>query len=94
MKIELDSGRVIKLRKNISLDDRDELMDSIEYEWNEDGSIKSVKAMNKTITRWLRICLEGDTSDKELVKWSLEERTDAFIKLQKEMTVGEGKASK
>ena len=75
-------------------DERDELMDSIEYDWDKDGGVKGVKMMNKTITKWLRTCLDGGCSDKELVKWSMIDRTSAFLKIQEELTLGEGKASK
>jgi len=94
MEVKLKTGRTLKIKKDISLDERDDLMDSIEYEWTDDGQVKSVKMMNKVMTKWIRTCLDGDTSDKELIKWTLEERTDAFIKIQKELTMGEGKASK
>ena len=94
MEVKLKSGRSFKIKEDISLDERDELMDSMEYEWTEDGKMKGVKMMNKTITKWLRTCLNGGSSDKELVKWSIEDRTDAFVKIQEKLTLGEGKASK
>ena len=94
MEIKLTSGRVLKMKKDISLDERDGLLDSIEYEFGEDGKLLSVKMMNKTITKWIRACVNGNTSDKDLMGGSTEERTDAFIKLQNSLTMGEGKASK
>jgi|TARA_R110002020_G_scaffold46275_3_gene131780 hypothetical protein len=94
MEVKLKTGRTFKIKENISLDERDDLMDSIEYDLAEDGSLTGVKMMNTTVTRWLRTCIDGDSSDKALIKWSLEERTDAFLKIQKELTLGEEKASK
>ena len=94
MDIKLKSGKTFKIKEDVSLDERDELMDCIEYEWAEDGSMRGVKMMNKTITKWLRTCVDGDVSDKELVKWSIADRTDAFLKIQEQLTMGEGKASK
>ena len=94
MEFKLKSGRVIKMKKLISLDDRDSLMDNIKYEMNEDGSMKSISMMNSTITKWNRTCLDGNTSDEELIKWSLEDRTEAFISFQKEIMKGEETASK
>jgi hypothetical protein len=94
MEIKLKSGKSFKIKENISLDERDELMDSIEYEWDSNGNMKGVKMMNKTITKWLRTCLADGNSDEELVKWSLEDRTDAFVKIQEKLTLGEGKVSK
>ena len=94
MEFKLKSGRVIKMKKLISLDYRDSLMDNIKYEMNEDGSMKSISMMNSTITKWIRTCLDGNTSDEELIKWSLEDRTEAFISFQKEIMKGEETASK
>ena len=94
MEFKFKSGRVIKMKKLISLDDRDSLMDNIKYEMNEDGSMKSISMMNSTITKWIRTCLDGNTSDEELIKWSLEDRTEAFISFQKEIMKGEETASK
>ena len=56
--------------------------------------MKGVAAMNSTITKFLRCCLDGGNSDEELLKWSLSDRTDAFIKIQEHLNLGEGKASK
>jgi hypothetical protein len=94
MEFKLKSGRVVKMKKDISLDDRDSLMDNVQFELNEDGSMKSISMMNSTITKWLRTCIDGDTSDTELIKWSLEDRTDAFVNFQKELMKGEETASK
>ena len=93
MEIKLKSGRKIKIKDDISLDARDELLDSIKYQI-EDGNVTGFECMNATVTKWLRSCLEGDTSDKALMKWTIEERTDAFVALQKKVMVGEEKASK
>ena len=94
MEIKLKSGRKFKSKAAISLDDRDSLLDNVEWNMDKDGNITSVKAMNSTITKWLRVCIDGDSSDKELLKWSIEDRTDAFIKLQSKFMTGEEKASK
>ena len=50
--------------------------------------------MNSTLTKWLRVCLDGNSSDEELIKWGIDERTEAFIEFQKALTTGEEKASK
>lgn len=93
MEIKLKGGRKLKI-KNITLDERDELLDSIEYEYNDDGSMRTVKMMHTTMTKWMRTCLDGDTSDKFLISLSLEEKTEIFTKLQSMFFVGEDKASK
>ena len=38
MEIKLDSGRKLNVKKNISLDGRDDLLDSIGYEFDEKGT--------------------------------------------------------
>ena len=93
MEIKLKDGRTLKV-KNITLDERDELLDSVTYEYNDDGSMRGVKMMHSTMTKWMRTCLYGDTSDKLLMSFSLEDKTQIFTKLQSMFFVGEGKASK
>jgi len=92
MEIKLKSGRKLKI-KDVSLDERDELLDSVEYQLDDKGEAQGVKMMNTTITKWLRICLDGDTSDKFLKSLTFEERTQIFLKMQDSILVGEGKAS-
>ena len=94
MEIKLDSGRKVKLKESISLDERDSLRDGLEWELDENGKIKSMKLVNSTMTKWIRACVDGDTSDEELLKWSMTERTDVFSELQNKYMVGEEKASK
>ena len=93
MEIKLKSGRKLKV-KNITLDERDELLDGVRYEYNNDGSVRGVEMMHSTMTKWMRICLDGDTTDKFLMSIKLEERTEIFTKLQSMFFVGEGNASK
>ena len=62
MNIKLETGRKLKI-KDVSLDERDELLDSIQYETDDKGKIKGVKMMNTTVTKWLRMGIDGDTSD-------------------------------
>ena len=94
MEVKLKSGRKFKIKGNITLDERDGLMDCVTYEWDQDGNMKGIAAMNSTITKFLRCCVDGDTTDKELLKWSLTDRTDAFLEIQNKLNLGEGKASK
>ena len=92
MNIKLETGRKLKL-KDVSLDERDELLDSVEYQFDDKGKVQGVKMMNSTITKWLRLGLDGDTSDKFLKTLTFEERTELFLKMQESIMVGEGKAS-
>ena len=50
--------------------------------------------MNETVTKWLRLGIDGDTSDEFLKSLSMQERTDIFLKMQSYVLVGEEKASK
>tara|TARA_Y100001963_G_C6485344_1_gene310866 strand:+ start:162 stop:440 length:279 start_codon:yes stop_codon:yes gene_type:complete len=92
MEVKLEDGRKFKLR-NITLDERDELMDGVEYNYDKNGDIKSLKLMNTTMTKWFRTCLK-DNSDDTLFKLDIEERTEIFSKLQSLFMQGEEKASK
>ena len=94
MEVKIKSGRKFKVKKNITLDERDTLLDSISYDMDKDGNFKGITMMNSTITKFLRVCLDGGNSDKELMEWSIEERTDAFVKIQEHLNLGEGNASK
>ena len=93
MEIKLKGGRKLKV-KNISLDERDVLLDSVKYDYNEDGTMRGVTMMHSTMTNWMRTCLDGDTSDKFLMSLTLEEKSEIFTKLQSMFFVGEEKASK
>jgi len=93
MEIKLKGGKKLKVR-DISIDERDELLDSVSYDYSSDGKILGVKMMHSTMTKWLRICIDGDVSDKFLSSLSLDERTEAFTAMQNMFFVGEGKASK
>ena len=93
MEIKLKGGKKLKI-KDISIDERDDLLDSVSYEYKPDGTVLGVKMMHSTMTKWLRTCLMGDVSDKFLLSLSLDERTEAFTQMQSMFFVGEGKASK
>ena len=58
------------------------------------GNPKGMKMMNSTITKWLRLSIDGDTSDEFLKTLTLQDRTDVFVKMQEYLLVGEKKASK
>ncbi len=92
MEIKLESGKKIKL-KDVSIDEKDMMLDSVEYIYDDKGGIRGMKMMNTTITKWLRLCVDGDTSDEFLKTLTIKDRTDIFIKMQESLLVGEGKAS-
>ena len=93
MEIKLKSGKKLKL-KDVSIDERDEMMDSIEWEMNGDGTPGAVKMMHTTMTKWMRLGLDGDISDKLLKTLTFEDKVEVFSKMQTEfMSSGEGKPS-
>ena len=93
MEIKLKNGKKLKV-KDVSIDERDELLDSVNYEYKPDGTMLGVKMMHSTMTKWIRTCLKEDSTDKFLKGLSLDEKTEIFTKLQNIFFLGEGKASK
>tara|TARA_R100001463_G_scaffold43702_2_gene91130 strand:- start:675 stop:956 length:282 start_codon:yes stop_codon:yes gene_type:complete len=93
MEMKLESGKKIKL-KDVSIDERDEMLDSVVYNYDEKGNPSGMKMMNTTMTKWIRLGVNGDTSDKFLKTLTLQDRTEIFVKMQEYLLVGEGKASK
>tara|TARA_R100000700_G_C3119369_1_gene109022 strand:- start:308 stop:706 length:399 start_codon:yes stop_codon:yes gene_type:complete len=84
MRFKLKSGLKIKLR-DLSLDEKDSMLDSLQYETDSDGEMIGIKNMYSTITKWLRIGLDGDISDEYLEGLSIEDRFEAFLKLQEQV---------
>ena len=93
MEFKLKSGQKIKL-KDVSIDEKDAMLDAVEYEFKENGDVQGVKMMHSTMTKWIRIGVDGDTSDEFLKKLSLQDKIDIFTKMQNLYLVGEEKASK
>ena len=91
-KIKLKTGREINI-KDISLDERDEMLDSVEYIYDDKGNVSGVKMMHGTITKWLRLGLNGQASDEFILGLSFEERTEIFLNMQEKLLTGEGNAS-
>ena len=92
MEFKLKSGRKLKL-KDVTLDERDAMLDGVEYEYLESGEVKGIKTMHSTITKFLRLGLDGDTSDEFLKGFTFEERTETFLKIQSGILMGEENAS-
>ena len=87
MEFKTKSGKKVKL-KNVSIDDKDMLLDSVEYKIDKDGNVGTIKMINTTITKWLRIGLDGDISDKFLKTLTMEDRTEIFAKIQDYLLLG------
>tara|TARA_R100000458_G_C8102800_1_gene128809 strand:+ start:131 stop:412 length:282 start_codon:yes stop_codon:yes gene_type:complete len=93
MEFKTKSGKKVVF-KDISIDEKDVLLDSVEYNYDEDGNAGTFKMMNTTITKWIRGGIDGDTSDEFLKTLTMEDRTEIFLALQQYILVGEKKASK
>jgi hypothetical protein len=94
MEIKLSNGKKVKL-KNLSIDERDELLDSVEYEYTDDNSPSKIKMLHSTMTKFLRIGIDGEVTDEFLKSLSFSDKTDIFTKIQGEcMNLGEEEASK
>ena len=92
MKVKLQSGKEV-LIKDLTIDERDELLDHVETE--TDGESVKIKAMHSTMTKFIRLGVKGDTSDKFIKSLSFKDKSDIFTKIQSEcMNLGEEKASK
>tara|TARA_Y100001973_G_C5198496_1_gene335941 strand:+ start:1733 stop:2023 length:291 start_codon:yes stop_codon:yes gene_type:complete len=91
-KVKLKSGKEVTLKK-LSIDERDALLDGVEYKFDKDGNPLGMKMMHTTVTKCIRIAVEGDTSDKFLETLTFEDRTDIFLAIQNSLFLGEEKAS-
>ena len=91
-KLKLKTGREINI-KDVTLDERDEMLDSVEYIYDDKGNVSGVKMMHSTITKWLRNGLNGQATDEFILGLTFEERTEIFLKMQEKLITGEGNAS-
>ena len=91
-KLKLKSGREINI-KDVTLDERDEMLDRVEDVYDDKGNVSGVKMMHSTITKWLRNGLNGQATDEFILGLTFEERTEIFLKLQEKLMTGEGNAS-
>ena len=91
MKLTLKSGKTVKL-KDLSVDERDELLDSVTYEGV--GAELKMTMMHSNMTKFIRIGLDEKVTDDFLKKLSFSDRTEIFTAIQKELLVlGEDEAS-
>ena len=94
MEIKLKDKRTLKV-KDLSIDERDELLDLVwgKFKQDDKGGFQ-MEAPNSTITKFIRIGIDGDTSDQFLKTLSFADRTQIFTEMQKTLGEGEGKPSK
>ena len=91
--VKLENGKSVKL-KELSLDEKDELLDACKFTTDEKGGIGGMEAPHSTMTRFIRIGVDGDVSDDFLKTLTFADRTKIFSEMQKTMLGGEGKPSK
>ena len=60
MKVKLDSGREV-IFNELTVDERDELLDSVEYDSSKNGV--KVKMLHSTMTKFIRVAVKG-SNDK------------------------------
>tara|TARA_R100000278_G_C5391868_1_gene136428 strand:+ start:102 stop:371 length:270 start_codon:yes stop_codon:yes gene_type:complete len=89
MEVKLKSSKKIKL-KDVSVDERDAMLDSVEYQLDADGNPAGVRMMHSTMTKWIRLGVDGDTSDKFIKTLTLDDRVELFGKMQEILLQGEG----
>ena len=90
MKVKLDSGREIVFNE-LTVDERDELLDSVEYNSSKNGV--KVKMLHSTMTKFIRVAIKG-SDDKFIKSLAFSEKTDIFQKIQGDlMNLGEEEAS-
>ena len=91
--VKLENGKSVKL-KELSVDERDELLDACKFTTDSKGGVGGMEAPHSTMTKFIRIGVDGDTSDKFLKTLTFVDRTNIFTEMQKDMLGGEGKPSK
>ncbi len=90
MKVKLESGREVVLN-DLTVDERDELLDSVEYDNSKEG-IK-VKMLHSTMTKFIRLGVKG-SDDKFIKSLKFNEKSEIFQKMQGDLlNLGEEEAS-
>ena len=93
MEIKLESGKKV-ITKELTIDERDELLDGCKFTYNDKGEYVGMEAVHSTMTKFIRIGLEGDTSDDFIKTLTFVDRTNIFASMQKFLLEGEKKPSK
>ena len=93
MEIKLEKGKKVKL-KELTVDERDALLDSCEFIYNDKGEYTGMKAVHSTMTKFVRVGVDGDTSDDFIKTLTFADKTNIFTEMQKFLLEGEKKPSK
>lgn len=92
-KVKLENGKSVKL-KELTVDETDKLLDACKFTTDEKGSIGGMEAPHSTMTKFIRIGVDGDTSEKFLKTLTFADKAAIFGAMQETMLGGEGKPSK
>ena len=61
--VKLENGKSVKL-KDLTIDERDSLLDACKFTTDDTGNVGGIEAPHSTMTKFIRIGVDGDTSDK------------------------------
>ena len=90
MKVKLDSGREVVFN-DLTVDERDELLDSVEYDNSKKGV--KIKMLHSTMTKFIRLGIKN-SDDKFIKSLKFNEKSDIFQKIQGDLlNLGEEEAS-
>ena len=94
MEVKISKKRSVKL-KDLTVDESDELLDLVFGKLQEDGEGGyKMEAPNSTMPKFIRIGVDGDTSDDFIKTLSMTDRTTIFTEMQKVLNSGEETPSK
>ena len=90
MKVKLESGREVVFN-DLTVDERDELLDSVEYDNSKKGV--KIKMLHSTMTKFIRLGIKN-SDDKFIKSLKFNEKSDIFQKIQGDLlNLGEEEAS-
>ena len=90
MKVNLESGREVVFN-DLTVDERDELLDSVEYDNSKKGV--KIKMLHSTMTKFIRLGIKN-SDDKFIKSLKFNEKSDIFQKIQGDLlNLGEEEAS-
>tara|TARA_R100000353_G_scaffold91628_1_gene67533 strand:- start:786 stop:1061 length:276 start_codon:yes stop_codon:yes gene_type:complete len=90
MKIKLKSGKEVMLN-DLTVDERDELLDSVDYDTTSDGV--KIKMVHSTMTKFIRMGVKG-SNDKFIKSLTFSDKSEIFQFIQGDLlNLGEEEAS-
>ena len=90
MKIKLKSGKEVVLN-DLTVDERDELLDSVDYDTSSDGV--KIKMVHSTMTKFIRVGVKG-SNDKFIKSLTFSDKSEIFQLIQGDLlNLGEEEAS-